>query len=58
MAKQSDTPQRREQGAPATLKNSRYQPSRRELRTDVTIKATLKPVMKSVVRQRPIRFEE
>ena len=58
MEKRTNKWQPREQGGPVTLKNSRYQPSRDELRADVTIKATPKQVMKSVVRRRPVRFEK
>ena len=41
-----------------TLKNSRYQPSRKQLRQDVTIKASPLKIMRSVLRTRPVRFEE
>lgn len=58
MTKRVGRPQGREQAAPVTLKDSRYQPSRKELRADMTIPASSRQVMKSVVRTRPIQFEK
>ena len=45
-------------GRPVTIKPSTYQPSRKELREDITIDASPEEVLRSVLRPRLVRFRK